>query len=103
MGVRPYIIHTYIQCDSNGKRNSWETVVKIPFIDEKDLFNGEPCSNVCKYTVLDFVLFLARHTTRFRLQCLLRYDRCTYSKATVTPVQSVVCRLSSTHKVWQEA
>lgn len=28
------------ECDSNGKRNSWETVVKIPFIDEKDLFNA---------------------------------------------------------------
>ncbi|CAM9896371.1 unnamed protein product, partial [Discosporangium mesarthrocarpum] len=28
------------ECDSNGKRNSWETVVKIPFIDEEDMFQA---------------------------------------------------------------
>eukprot|EP00904_Undaria_pinnatifida_P010881 jgi/Undpi1/6923/HiC_scaffold_21.g09397.m1 len=31
---------TEFECDSNGKRNSWETVVKIPFIDERDVFSA---------------------------------------------------------------
>ena len=29
-----------LQCDANGKTASWETVVKIPFIDERDVFGG---------------------------------------------------------------
>ncbi|CAM9646525.1 unnamed protein product [Sphacelaria rigidula] len=28
------------ECDANGKKNSWETVVKIPFIDQKQLFDA---------------------------------------------------------------
>ncbi|CAM9490109.1 unnamed protein product [Chrysoparadoxa australica] len=27
-------------CDPNGKRNAWESVVKIPFIDEEELLDG---------------------------------------------------------------
>lgn len=52
------------QCDSNGKRNSWETVVNIPFIDERAVFDGErvlqygPCltwkSMLCKAYICVF-------------------------------------------------
>lgn len=34
-----------VQCDANGKTASWETVVKIPFIDERDVFGGVYITN----------------------------------------------------------
>eukprot|EP00903_Cladosiphon_okamuranus_P012760 g11928.t1 len=43
--VEPYspILEYYpteFECDANGKTASWETVVKIPFIDERDIFDA---------------------------------------------------------------
>ncbi|CAM9202280.1 unnamed protein product [Ectocarpus sp. 12 AP-2014] len=51
---------TEFECDANGKTASWETVVKIPFIDEKDVFGA--LSNVDHTKDLEAVDRLRNYT-----------------------------------------
>ena len=45
--------------DLNGKKQEWEAVVKIPFIDESRLLKAMTCS--CFYFMFIFTLHLTSH------------------------------------------
>lgn len=36
---------TEFECDLNGKKQEWEAVIKIPFIEEKNLLNELNCEH----------------------------------------------------------
>ena len=79
-----YCLSLPCQCDANGKTASWETVVKIPFIDERDVFGGKTNAPQHRLTLFVFspesgvrlAVSCAPHTLCLEstLSCVLRQE-----------------------------